>query len=137
MAKTPYKFEGLKEYLRFYKEWPLSPERFHAVFGPPGPKKEPKDPKAKAIRQKLFKFRYSEEIDRAIEGSDKITRQRPRKNSPPRVLILKTLYESLVRVSELVSLEIQDINFEKGPSWSVLVRAVSRTLSHTLAFTEM
>ncbi len=136
MAATPYKFEGLKEYLRFFKESDLSPERFHAVFGPPGPKNKQKDPKAKAIRQKLFKFRYQEEIDRAIDGSDKITRQRPRKNSPPRVLILRTLYESMVRVFELVSLEIQDINFEKA---AVLVRfgkgGKQRVVpvSHTLA----
>jgi hypothetical protein len=69
VAQPPYKYEGLKEYLRFFKESDLSPERFHAVFGPPGPKKGPKDTKAKAIRQKLFKFRYQEEIDRAIDGS--------------------------------------------------------------------
>jgi site-specific recombinase XerD len=137
MAATPYKFEGLKEYLQFFKESNLSPERFHAVFGPPGPQnKQPKDRQAKEIRQKLFKFRYSEEIDRVIEGSDKITRQKPRKNSPPRVLILRTLYESMVRVSELVSLEVQDINFEKA---AVLVRfgkgGKQRVvpISHTLA----
>ena len=114
MAATPYKFEGLKEYLRFFKESDLSPEVFHAVFGPYNTKKRSKNPKAKAIRQKLFKFRYQEEIDRAIEGSDKITRQKPRKNSPPRVLILRTLYESMLRVSELVNLEVQDVNFEKA-----------------------
>jgi len=136
MAVTPYKFEGLKEYLQFFKESNLSPERFHAVFGPPGPENKPKDPQARAIRQKLFKFRYSEEIDRVIEGSDMITRQKPRKNSPPRVLILRTLYESMVRVSELVSLEIQDINFEKA---AVLVRFAKGgkqrvvVISHTLA----
>jgi site-specific recombinase XerD len=118
MAAT-YKFEGLKEYLRFFKDSELSPEVFHAVFGPYNAKKRSKNSKAKEIRQKLFKFRYSEEIDRVIEGSDKISRQRPRKNSPPRVLILRTLYESMVRVSELVSLEIQDINFEKA---AILVR---------------
>ncbi len=136
MAATPYKFEGLKDYKRFLEQSDLSPELFHAVWGPPSPKKRPLNPKAKAIRQKLFKFRYSEEIDRAIEGSDKITRQRPRKNSPPRVLILRTLYESMVRVSELVSLEVQDINFERA---AVLVRfgkgGKQRVVpvSHTLA----
>jgi site-specific recombinase XerD len=136
VAKTPYKFEGLKEYLRFFKNSELNPELFHAVFGPYNAKKQAKNAKAKAIRQKLFKFRYQEEIDRAIDGSDKISRQRPRKNSPPRVLILRTLYESMVRVSELVSLEIQDINFEKA---AVLVRfgkgGKQRVVpvSHTLA----
>src|SRR5271163_1112252 len=101
MDQKQWDYEGLKDYLCFIEKSDLSPERFHAVFGPPEPKKGPADPKARAIRQKLFKFRYSEEIDRVIEGSDKITRQRPRKNSPPRVLILRTLYESMVRVSEL------------------------------------
>jgi hypothetical protein len=33
MAATPYKFEGLKEYLHFFKESELNPELFHAVFG--------------------------------------------------------------------------------------------------------
>ena len=114
MAKAAYKFEGLKEYLRFLKQSELSPERFHAVFGSYDVKKRSRDPKAREIRKKLFKFRYQEEIDRAIDGSDKITRQKPRKNSPPRVLILRTLYESMVRVSELVSLEVQDVSFEKA-----------------------
>jgi|GEM_PF-5860391 len=119
MAKAAYKFEGLKEYLRFLEQSDLSPERFHAVFGSFDVKKRSKDVKAREIRKKLFKFRYQEEIDRAIDGSDKITRQKPRKNSPPRVLILRTLYESMVRVSELVSLEVQDVSFEKAV---VLVR---------------
>jgi hypothetical protein len=54
MAATPYKYEGLKEYLRFFKESELSPELFHAVFGPYNAKKTSKNPKAKKIRQKLL-----------------------------------------------------------------------------------
>lgn len=119
MAPTLYKFEGLKEYLRFVDRSDLNPERFHAVFGPLDTNKRTKDPKAKEIRQKLFKFRYQEEIDRVIDGSDVVSRNKPRKNSPPRVLILRTLYESMVRVSEFVSLEIQDVAFERA---TILVR---------------
>jgi len=136
MDQKHWDYEGLKDYLRFIEKSDLSPERFHGLFGPYNAKKHAKDTKLKEIRQKLFKFRYSEEIDRAIEGSDKITRQKPRSNSPPRVLILRTLYESMVRVSELVSLEVQDINFEKA---AVLVRFAKGgkqrmvVISHTLA----
>ena len=70
MATAPYKFEGLKEYLRFFKESDLSPEVFHAVFGPYNAKKGNKNPKAKEIRQKLFKFRYQEEIDHENKSSE-------------------------------------------------------------------
>ena len=132
MTKSPYKFEGLKEYLRFLKESELNPERFHAVFGSYDVKKRSKDPKAKAIRQKLFKFRYQEEIDRAIDGSDKITRQKLRKNSPPRVLILRTLYESMVRVSELVSLEVHVGDHQTATNSNHVAVMVATTLGRLM-----
>lgn len=125
--------EGLKEYISFYNTSKISPQKFHDIFS----SKVPASKGPKKIKQKLFRFKYQDEIDRAVDGSAKIAQiKKKRKNSPPRVLILQTLYESMLRVSELVNLEIQDLNaveavllvrFGKGGKERLV------PISHTLA----
>ena len=102
---------GLKEYTSFCDRNKISPQRLHEFFNNTPPAGKP----LKRTKQKLFRFKFQEEIDRAVDGSDKISRSiRPRKNSPERVLILRTLYESMARVSELVNLEVQDLNSKEA-----------------------
>ncbi len=101
---------GLKEYTSFCDRNKISTQRLYEFFNTPLAGKQPKKTK-----QKLFRFKFQDEIDRAVDGSDKISRSiRPRKNSPERVLILRALYESMARVSELVNLEVQDLNCKEA-----------------------
>lgn len=109
-------FKGLKDYLDFHAKSQISPEQFHSIFYT---NSEPCDKSIKKYKQKLYKFKYPYDIDRAIDGVNKITLTKKRRNSPPRVLIMKTLYESMVRVSEFVTLEIQDLNVREA---TILVR---------------
>ncbi len=102
---------GLKEYTSFCDRNKISPQRLHEFFNNTPPTGKP----LKRTKQKLFRFKFQDEIDRAVDGSDKISRSiRPRKNSPERVLILRALYESMARVSELVNLEVQDLNSKEA-----------------------
>ncbi|MFT5387701.1 MAG: integrase/recombinase XerD [Candidatus Omnitrophota bacterium] len=113
MAKQ---FKGLKDYLNFHANSKLTVEQFHAIFNA---NSKPRDKKIKKFKQTLYKFKYQDDIDRAFDGANQVTLTKKRKNSPPRVLIMQTLYESMVRVSEFVQLEIQDLNVREA---TLLVR---------------
>ena len=109
-------FKGLKDYLNFHANSQISPEQFHAIFNV---NSKPRDNNIKKYKQQLYKFKYQDNIDCAIAGANKATLTKKRSNSPPRVLIMQTLYESMVRVSEFVNLEIQDLNVREA---ALLVR---------------
>jgi len=112
----PNYFKGLKAYLNFHEKSKISPEQFHSIFNT---NSKPRDKSIKKFKQQLYKFKYQDDIDRAIDGANKITLTKKRRNSPPRVLIMQTLYESMVRVSEFVNLEVRDLNVREA---TLLVR---------------
>lgn len=111
----------------------ISPQRISDFFSA----RSSSYPAVRKKKQKLFRFKFQEEIDQAVDGAAFIAKiKKLRKNSPQRILILQTLYESMARISELVNLEVQDLN----PKEAVLLIRFGKggkerlvPISHTLA----
>lgn len=123
----------LKKYSSICGNNNISPQRISDFFSD----RSLPHPLPKKKKQKLFRFKFQEEIDQAVDGAAFIAKiKKLRKNSPQRVLILQTLYESMARISELLNLEVQDLN----PKEAVLLIRFAKggkerlvPISHTLA----
>ena len=110
--------DGLTEYKKYVTLGGLGPKDLNAFF-----KAEVPVEKRKRRKETVFNFRDQEEIDSVLDVAAIIKKKR--KNSPPRVLLMRTLYESMARVSELTSLEVRDLEmfrYKKKTYSTILIR---------------